>query len=119
MKNRSNVPSLIPAFLCGLFALAAATAGCGENTSLDPRAPGANPTGSKDGQSGGVAPAAGGVGGAAGQTDVPVISSNDGPGSTADSCAALMGARFDIDDPDAIKAALPGYWLRCGHALTS
>jgi hypothetical protein len=34
-------------------------------------------------------------------------------------CDAPMGSRVFIDDAAAVSAALPGHWVRCGHALAS
>ena len=124
--------------------LVTALAGCGANTGLAvPTADGAvaGNSGSSTGSDGGAgAPGAAGAGpagngGTAGQGGASVGHGGDsagqgggaGQGGSAGgapiaapaACSAPMGDRVYIDDAAAIKAALPGTWARCGHALTS
>jgi hypothetical protein len=76
----------------------------------------AGTNGGGTGGGGGAAQTAGTGGGTA---VAGTVGSNSDAGAAPAACAAPMGARVYIDAPDAIMAALPGHWVRCGHALTS
>jgi hypothetical protein len=50
-----------------------------------------------------------------------VMDTDGGAGGSGlpSACDAPTGSRVWIDDAGAVSAALPGLWVRCGHALTS
>jgi len=113
MRSTSNTPAPVQAFCCTLVL---ALAGCGEKAALSPMDPSSGATAGAGGAdvSGTDATAGAAVTSVGGDASTGMDASR-----TTSACDVPMGARVWLDAPDAVMAALPGHWVRCGHALTS